>query len=104
MARKRRCNKCRKAQALRGKTVCGICEVLSENEGPGGHLPAGWPMVSLGMSVLPKQAVEANRKLKERGISGAHFDEKGRCHVTSEGARRRVAKMRGMQDNNAFNF
>lgn len=106
-----KCEKCKKAAALRGKNVCGICEVLEAQQPPGGTC-TGWPMKSLSMAVHSEQAQEANQFLAANGISSreAYHEKDGTLVLESAKARKKViaAKNKAMgtdkyKDLSAFN-
>jgi hypothetical protein len=48
----------------------------------------GRPLESLALSVHPAQAAEYNEAARELQITGIGWDSRGRCKITSRGARR----------------
>lgn len=61
-----------------------------------------WPMESMSMGVHPKQVTAENEKLRKAG-SRCYHRRNGKLVVPSASERKKVMKMRGMRDNNAFN-
>ncbi len=56
------------------------------------------PLTSLAMSVHPCQVKEFNEEVKAAGLTGVHYDDKGRCHFSSRGQRKALMQYRGVHD------
>ncbi len=78
-----------KLAGLFGSEVAAMCR------------PSGWPMVSMGMGCHPADVPTANEVLKKHGSAARHRKD-GRLEIPTELERRRVAKIKGMKDNNSF--
>lgn len=90
--------KCKTCGGNRTKSQCNICDLLSAGYTAQSCTPQCWPKVSVGLSVHPKQAQQANERAKRHGLTGVSYDEKGRCTVSDRGARRDLLRLEGMHD------
>jgi len=59
----------------------------------------GKPLVSDGLGCLKAQVPEMRKAIHEEGIAGAAVRDNGQIEFTSRGARAKMARMRGLCDN-----
>lgn len=67
--------------------------------GPGGHLPACWPMRSEALAVHPEEREQAIADAKKAGVP-TYFDRHGRPVFESAGHRKRYCEQFGYFDRN----
>lgn len=78
---------------------CLLCEMFAASAAPGGDAPAGWPMLSDGMGVHPKQIPAAIAEDKRRGVK-VEYSEDGRAKYDNQAHRNQHLKAFGKHDNN----
>lgn len=99
MKRKKRCKTCKKAEALRFKEVCGLCECVTTGKTPGGHATSNWPWKSKNAAgVHTSQVTEFNEMYKKAGLSSYH-EKDGTLVCADRDQRKRTLKFRNMKDN-----
>jgi hypothetical protein len=57
------------------------------------------PLVSDGLGVMKAQVSDMRAAIQSKGIVGAHVRDNGQIEFTSRKARKQVADMRGLHDN-----
>jgi hypothetical protein len=72
---------------------------LPLGDGPGGHSPSCWPMVSEAMAVHPKRVEEAIANARAKGVP-TDFDPMGRPILVSRAHRKAYNHAYGVHDNN----
>jgi hypothetical protein len=95
----KKCRKCGGGKFRAG--VCTLCDLFRTAQPPGGTATSTWPMKSLALGVHPKSVAEATERNRRHGIR-ATYDENGDCHLPDAGERRKLLKLQGLHDKDAF--
>lgn len=78
---------------------CLLCEMFDAAAAPGGDRPEGWPMLSDGMAVHPRQIEAAMAADKAKGVP-IEYAADGRAKYVNQGQRNAHLKAHGFHANN----
>lgn len=78
---------------------CLLCEMFDAAAAPGGDAPEGWPMLSDGAGVHPRQIPDAMAADKRAGVR-VEYAADGRAKYENQTQRHAHLKSLGLHDNN----
>lgn len=94
-----KCSTCGGNLSPSGK--CNICEMLGAASPPGGQQPSTYPMKSMALGVHGTQRAEAYERNRKHGVN-VSYDRCGRAVIPDAGEHKKLMKLEGLKQNNAF--